>query len=282
MEHGNAYEGLVAELVARRREHCFPLGIRRTVRQITDRTLALLFPHFSDTHRCDSSAIADEIHALEGALQKLLDDLHESGLPHPGPVIPKFLELLPEIYSHLALDARAIHEGDPASVSVDEVILSYPGFFAIAVHRVAHALHQLGYPLLPRLLGEHAHQATGVDIHPGATIGRSFFIDHGTGVVIGETAIIGNGVRVYQGVTLGALLVEKRLANRKRHPTIGDNVVIYANATILGGSTVVGHDTVVGGNAWITESVPPFSVVGRHSDVRPRRPGDDADIEFHI
>jgi serine O-acetyltransferase len=194
----------------------------------------------------------------------------------------EFLQQLPDIYHALLLDARAIHQGDPASVSVDEVILAYPGFYAVAIYRIAHTLHQLGYPLLPRLLTEHAHKQTGVDIHPGATIGRSFFIDHGTGLVVGETAVIGNGVKLYQGVTLGALVVEKAMANRKRHPTLEDNVVVYANATILGGETVIGHDTVVGGNAWVTETVPAFSIVGRHTDVRPRRPASGEEIEFNI
>jgi serine O-acetyltransferase len=143
-------------------------------------------------------------------------------------------------------------------------------------------LYSLGFPILPRLLSEHAHHHTGIDIHPGATVGRSFFIDHGTGIVIGETAVIGNGVKLYQGVTLGALVVQKSLSSRKRHPTLGDNVVVYANATILGGETEIGHDSVVGGNAWITESIPPFSIVGRNSDVRPRKPGLETDIEFNI
>ncbi len=147
---------------------------------------------------------------------------------------------------------------------------------------MAHELHHLGFPLLPRLLSEHAHRETGVDIHPGATVGRSFFIDHGTGIVIGETAVIGNGVKLYQGVTLGALLVQKELATKKRHPTLGDNVVVYANATILGGETVVGNDTVIGGNAWVTESVPAFSMVSHNSEVRPRKVGMDTEIEFNI
>jgi serine O-acetyltransferase len=131
-------------------------------------------------------------------------------------------------------------------------------------------------------LSEYAHHHTGIDIHPGATIGRSFFIDHGTGIVIGETALIGNGVKLYQGVTLGALLVQKELATKKRHPTLGDNVVVYANATILGGDTEIGNDTVIGGNAWVTESIPAFSMVAHNSKVRPRKLGSEADIEFNI
>jgi serine O-acetyltransferase len=179
-------------------------------------------------------------------------------------------------------DADALFYGDPAAKSVDEVILTYPGFYATAVYRIAHCLHQLGYPLLPRLLTEHAHEKTGVDIHPGARIGRRFVIDHGTGVVIGETTVIGNRVKIYQGVTLGAAVVKKEDSDRKRHPTIEDDVVIYAGATILGGDTVVGHDSVIGGNAWLTQSVPPSSVVSRRAEVRTRqREGDDG-LDFII
>ncbi len=155
-------------------------------------------------------------------------------------------------------------------------MLTYPGFYAIAIYRVAHALHLLGMPLLPRLLTEFAHQRTGVDIHPGATIGRRFVIDHGTGVVIGETTVIGDGVKLYQGVTLGALVVEKSLSDKKRHPTLEDDVVVYANATILGGDTVVGRGSVIAGNAWLTQSVPPQSVVTRRTEVRPASSGTDA------
>jgi serine O-acetyltransferase len=190
---------------------------------------------------------------------------------------------LPDIYAWLRQDAEAIHQADPAARSVDEVILTYPGFYAIAIFRVAHALHALGMPLLPRLLTEFAHQRTGVDIHPGATVGRRFVIDHGTGVVIGETTIIGDGVKIYQGVTLGALVVEKNLSNKKRHPTLENDVVVYANATILGGDTVVGWGSVIAGNAWLTQSVPPQSIVTRRTEVRHR--GSDAELgelEFHI
>ncbi len=156
---------------------------------------------------------------------------------------------------------RAIYEGDPAAKSYDEIIFSYPGIFAIAVYRVAHKLFELGVPLLPRIMTEYAHSETGIDIHPGAKIGERFVIDHGTGVVIGETTAIGKNVRIYQGVTLGALSVPKdeteRLRGMKRHPTIEDDVIIYSGATILGGKAVIGARSVIGGNVWITESVPP-------------------------
>ncbi len=172
-----------------------------------------------------------------------------------------FFDAFPKIYEALEDDAQYIFENDPAAQSVEEVKFSYPGFFAIAVYRMAHELVKHGVPLIPRIWTEYAHSKTGIDIHPGAEIGRNFFIDHGTGIVIGETALIGNNIKLYQGVTLGALSVTKDLQNKKRHPTIEDNVVIYANATILGGQTVIGRDSLIGGNVWITESVAPNSVV---------------------
>ncbi len=168
---------------------------------------------------------------------------------------------LPTLRRDLIADANFIVDSDPAATSVDEVILAYPGFLATASYRLAHLVRTLGVPLLPRLITEHAHLRTGIDIHPGAEIGVPFAIDHGTGIVIGETAKVGVRVRVYQGVTLGALSVEKGLASAKRHPTIGDDVVLYANATVLGGRTVVGTGSVVGGNVWLTRSVPDRAVV---------------------
>jgi len=170
----------------------------------------------------------------------------------------KFLDALPELRTALASDVQAAYEGDPAATGTDEVIFCYPGLYAITAYRVAHRLLGLGAHIIPRMLTEYAHEKTGIDIHPGATIAGSFFIDHGTGIVIGETAIIGERVRMYQGVTLGALSVPKsrRSEGKKRHPTIEDDVIIYANATILGGDTVIGRGAVIGGNTWVTRSVP--------------------------
>ncbi|MBI5582425.1 MAG: serine acetyltransferase [Deltaproteobacteria bacterium] len=172
-----------------------------------------------------------------------------------------FFKRLPTVKTQLLQDIQAAYEGDPAAKSCTEIIVSYPGFFAVTVYRIAHALHLLGIPLLPRMMTEYAHSRTGIDIHPGAEIGEAFFIDHGTGVVIGETTTIGNRVRLYQGVTLGALSLPPKAGdlfrNKKRHPTIEDDVIIYANATILGGETVIGAGSVIGGNVWLTESVPP-------------------------
>jgi serine O-acetyltransferase len=180
----------------------------------------------------------------------------------------RFIEALPAIYQSLLKDAQAIYTFDPAAHSIMEVMAAYPGFYAITIHRVAHQLWIQQLPFLPRLLAEIAHSETGIDIHPGATIGSAFAIDHGTGIVIGETSIIGNGVKVYQGVTLGAINVAKEYAQTKRHPTIEDNVVIYSGATILGGDTIVGHDSVIGGNVWLTYSIPPKSVVYHKSEVK--------------
>lgn len=183
-----------------------------------------------------------------------------------------FLSKVPEIRQALALDAQAFYDGDPAAKNVEEVIYCYPGFYAIMVYRIAHTLLQLGVPLMPRILSEQAHGLTGTDIHPGAVIGRRFFIDHATGVVIGETTVIGNNVKMYQGVTLGAKSFPKDergrvLKGHKRHPTIEDDVTIYPNATILGGDTVIGKGATVGGNAYITESIPANTLVKQEDPV---------------
>ena len=181
-------------------------------------------------------------------------------------VAVRLLESIPELRKTLAEDVQAAFDGDPAAKNIDEIVFCYPGLSAIAVFRIAHELFRLGVPLIPRMMTEYAHGKTGIDIHPGATIGRRFFIDHGTGVVIGETTHIGDGVKIYQGVTLGALSFPRDadgniLRDLKRHPTIEDEVVIYANATILGGNTVIGHHSVVGSSAWITESIDPYTTV---------------------
>jgi len=176
-------------------------------------------------------------------------------------IVESFFDELPAIRRALSLDMQANFRGDPAAKSEDEVILSYPGFQAITVHRLAHYFWDAQVPLIPRMMSELVHGNTGIDIHPGAAIGESFFIDHGTGVVIGETTVIGNNVKLYQGVTLGALSVRKEEGSRKRHPTIEDDVTIYSHATILGGETVIGRGSIIGGNVWITESVPPNTKV---------------------
>ena len=206
-------------------------------------------------------------HRLDCMLAPLLPELQRD----KEDILDEVFLRLPSVYEMLLLDAKSISDNDPAAVSVEEVIALYPGFMAISTYRIAHSLALCGIPLLPRMLTEFAHGQTGIDIHPNAVIGHPFFIDHGTGVVIGETTHIGNNVKLYQGVTLGATHVSKSLASRKRHPTIEDNVVVYANATILGGDTVIGHDSVIGGNAWLVRSVPPYSQVYHQSKVEVRQ-----------
>ena len=181
-------------------------------------------------------------------------------------IVDEFLAALHEVRRLVETDVQAAYDGDPAATSRMEVVMAYPGLYAVTIHRLAHVLYTLKVPIVPRVMSELAHSKTGIDIHPGATIGERFFIDHGTGVVIGETTIIGRNVRLYQGVTLGGLSFDKDsngalVKGLKRHPNIEDNVVIYANATILGGDTTIGHDSEIGGNVWIKESVPPYSRV---------------------
>jgi serine O-acetyltransferase len=185
----------------------------------------------------------------------------------PVDLTDRLMGRMPEIKTILLKDASFMFESDPAARSLEEVIAIYPGFFAIYCYRIAHELERMSVPLLPRMITEYAHKITGIDIHPGAVIGTPFSIDHGTGIVIGETTSIGNHVKVYQGVTLGALSVDKSKASRKRHPTIEDNVILYAGCTILGGNTVVGHHSIIGGNVWLTESVAPFCVVYHKSEI---------------
>ncbi len=202
-----------------------------------------------------------------------------------GEMAHVFMARLPEMRDLLNLDVEAAYDGDPAAKSFDEVIFCYPGFRAVGVHRIAHVLWEMGVPLMPRMMAEYAHSATGVDIHPGASIGRQFFIDHGTGVVIGETTVIGDNVKIYQGVTLGALSFPKDSRGRiikglKRHPTLADNVTVYANATILGGETVIGQGATVGGNTFVTESVTADSLVRikpRELHLRSKRDGASDD-----
>jgi serine O-acetyltransferase len=233
--------------------------------------LDILFPQAAECTFGSAGEVRDALDALAAEMRSLLRPLETEMADSPAEVGEAFFAALPEIHRQLEIDAAAIEQGDPAAESVAEVILAYPGFLAIAVHRIAHRFCELGVPILPRVLSEWAHERTGIDIHPGATLGHPVVIDHGTGIVIGETAVIGNNVKLYQGVTLGALSVDKSLASTKRHPTIEDDVVIYANATILGGETVIGRGSVIGGNVWLTASVPPNSTVYHRSEVHVRQ-----------
>ncbi|MCU7552157.1 serine acetyltransferase [Chitinophagaceae bacterium LB-8] len=229
--------------------------------------ISLLFPEVS-MNRFFS------VEEMESEWQKLKDDLgtilnatsacKEQDKKH---IAEAFFEELPRICKILNTDINATLNGDPAARSEFEVIRAYPAFYALSFYRMAHALQKLDVPLIPRILTEWAHSKTGIDIHPGAEIGEYFHIDHGTGIVIGETTKIGKHVKLFQGVTLGALSVDKSLAFTKRHPTVEDHVIIYSNATILGGKTVIGHHSVVGGNVWLTKSVPPGSMVYHNSEI---------------
>lgn len=222
--------------------------------------MGLLFPQFI-RHKLDSAVKYDaHFSKIDFTFRNLLmgfPDLCHDDIS----IVDKFMDYLPELSERLDNDVKAIFNEDPAARSLDEIIRCYPGFYAIAAYRIGHFLHSYKVTLLPRMLTEHAHTHTGIDIHPGAHIGSHFCIDHGTGVVIGETTHIGNHVKLYQGVTLGALSVNKEDAHTKRHPTIEDNVVVYANTTILGGRTVIGKNSIIGGNVWITESVAPDTKV---------------------
>ena len=235
--------------------------------QFIDQILGFMFPEHSRIRYKSESELETAYQSLKSNLFELLMISFDNDETKANEVLSSFWTQLPDIYEGLKKDANAIFIGDPAAHSESEVILTYPGFYAIAVYRLAHIFSTFNVPYLPRILSEYAHRKTGIDINPGAQIGTDFCIDHGTGIVIGETAIIGNNVKIYQGVTLGALSVDKTLALVKRHPTIEDNVVIYANATILGGETTIGTGSIVGGNVWLIESIPAFSRVYHKEEV---------------
>jgi len=213
-------------------------------------------------------AMKDNIGHLSKSFQGITDISCKHKIFDSKKVWENFLTCLPDILKQLNLDANCLFKHDPASNSIEEVILSYPGFFAIAVFRLSHEFYKQDMPLIPRIMSEYAHRLTGIDIHPGATIGSPFFMDHGTGIVIGETTHIKDHVKIYQGVTLGALQVSKDMKNKKRHPTVENNVTIYAGATILGGETVLGENCTVGGNVWLTESVPANSIIYHKAETK--------------
>lgn len=246
-----------------------PFPNTETIISIVKDIQSLIFPGFRTAECLDACSLkyitGERIQRIIGLLtietQKALVYLRKQAAEShcfrlAENTVLSLIEEIPEIRRKIQLDAKAALEGDPAARSTEEIILSYPGLEAILVYRIAHFLYENGVPIIPRIMSEYIHGKTGIDIHPGATIGESFFIDHGTGTVIGETCIIGNNVKLYQGVTLGAISVKKDLCDKKRHPTIEDNVTIYAGATILGGNTIIGKNSVVGGNVWLTESVP--------------------------
>lgn len=213
-------------------------------------------------------SLEDSLIELETVFKELVNIVCWSKAKNCHEIWDDYLHLFPNILEQLKQDAGTLESNDPAAQSLEEVYLCYPGFYATAVYRLSRPLYLKGLPLIPRLMTEYAHKITGVDIHPGADIGCCFFIDHATGVVIGETAIIKNNVRLYQGVTLGALWISKSIKNTKRHPTVEDNVTIYANATVLGGETVIGKNSILGGNVWITKSIPPNSLVYHTPEIK--------------
>jgi serine O-acetyltransferase len=252
------------------------LPSQQSVARIVETLESLIFPGFRAEEKLDMAglryAVGDKVvwltRALGAEVEKSLRytcrirsdcGRHEDCTGEAREIVQDLLDHVPAIRQKLSLDVEAADLGDPAAKSQEEVILSYPGVEVIMVHRIAHELWIRDVAMIPRMMSEYIHNKTGIDIHPGATIGDSFFIDHGTGVVIGETTVIGSHVKLYQGVTLGALSVKKELANKKRHPTLEDDVTIYSGATILGGNTVIGHGSIIGGNVWLTESVPPES-----------------------
>lgn len=246
---------------------------KKTIVDILEKLRSVIIPgYFENTeHRfytveCNISTLLEDV--IYNLIKQItivlkydpeLEDLDTDTLRQKAEEITfDFLETIPTVREYIETDLIASYDGDPASYNKDEIICTYPGFYAILTYRIAHELFLRKVPLIPRIMTEHAHSLTGIDIHPGTTIGKYFFIDHGTGIVIGETTVIGNNVRVYQGVTLGALSTRggQSLRNKKRHPTIKDNVTIYSGASILGGETVIGKDAVIGGNAFITSSIP--------------------------
>jgi len=257
-----------------------PIPHREAIIDILRRLAFILYPGYFIRTRLDSVNLEYYLGQQLIAIYEILSEqiilaIRHDCIRHHQPCVHceqlghqltlEFLRKLPSLRQTLAMDIRAALDGDPAAKGYDEIIFSYPGIRAITIYRIAHELYHLNVPLMPRIMTEYAHSCTGIDIHPGAHIGKSFFIDHGTGVVIGETCTIGNRVRIYQGVTLGAISLSKtdvrKLRSKKRHPSIHDDVIIYANATILGGDTVVGERCVIGGNVWLTHSVVPDTEV---------------------
>jgi serine O-acetyltransferase len=264
----------------------YELPARAAVAQVVERCLAVLFPGYmgGGVARLSPTELRDLVRErvselLTATRRQVYRALHHRQQLQRGTddadcpdcaasadaIAHAFIAGLPELRAACALDVRAAFEGDPAATGLDEILFCYPGTYAIAVYRIAHALARAGAVLVPRMMTELAHERTGIDLHPGASIGQAFFIDHGTGVVVGETSLIGDRVRLYQGVTLGALSVprgqDRPARGARRHPTLEDDVVVYAGATILGGETVIGRGAVIGGNAWVTASVPPGQVV---------------------
>jgi len=277
------YDNFASALLSKRQTHSCTSSLKDESIEFLQEMIDFLFPHFSSKVYYSKEDVLAKIQLMERNLISLLKTLNSNFKNDSAETAKKFFEQIPNVHDNLWADAEFINQGDPASESIDEVILAYPGFFAIIIFRLAHELYKLEVPIIPRILTEYAHEKTGIDIHPGAQIDSPFFIDHGTGIVIGETSVIGKNVKIYQGVTLGAISVDKGLSETKRHPTIEDDVVIYSQAVILGGNTVIGENSVIGGNAWITQSIEPNSIVYNKTEVRVRTNKDfEEPINFII
>lgn len=266
------------KLLDKREIHFCNSSLKKNSINYLNELIDFLFPHFSSQQFYSTQDIIAKLQLLERNLVFLLEGVLEKDIENRRKIAEQFMFSVPEIHDKLWLDAEEIFKGDPAAESIDEVILAYPGFMAIAIYRIAHELYKLEIPIIPRVFTERAHEITGIDIHPGADIDSPFFIDHGTGIVIGETTKIGKHVKIYQGVTLGALSVDKSLVDTKRHPTIEDDVIIYSQAVILGGSTLIGKNSIIGGNAWITQSVPQNSIVSSKMETKVRSTINNFDI----
>lgn len=253
-------EKIIGDIISQKKLPHLKLRIKEKAEAFTNNLFYTLFD--------EDTPVKENMEKLAFDFKELADLVCWEPQKSCGEIWEDYCRLLPGILRKLHKDAVAIAGNDPAANSVEEVYLSYPGFLAIAVYRLSHELYKYKFPLVPRLMTECAHKLTGTDINPGAEIGESFFIDHATGVVIGETAVIKDNVKIYQGVTLGALYVERELRNKKRHPTIENNVTIYANATILGGETTIGANSIIGGNTWLTASVPENSFVTHSPQIK--------------
>jgi serine O-acetyltransferase len=255
-----AIDRIIQRIRSNKQNHLVNFGLRSKTEMFTNELFLILFDAETSVSK-NMEDLANLFKDIYGRIETCEEQDYIS-------IWKRFLVGLPDILEKLNQDAKCLYQHDPAANSVEEVILAYPGFFAIAVYRLSHEFQKNNMPLVPRMMSEYAHRLTGIDIHPGATIGSPFFIDHGTGVVIGESAVIRNHVKIYQGVTLGALQVSKDMKDTKRHPTVEDDVTIYAGSTILGGDTVIGAHSTIGGNVWLTQSVPPNSLVYQTSEIK--------------
>lgn len=266
----NNFLAFAETILSKRETHLCSSSLKKNTIEFLNEIIDFLFPHFSSKDYYSTQDVIAKLQLIERNLISLLKNILKNSNGELREKAEKFMSQIPVIHDMLWLDAEEIYKGDPAAESVDEVILAYPGFMAIVIYRIAHEIYKLDVPIIPRVITERAHEITGIDIHPGAEIDSPFFIDHGTGIVIGETTKIGKHVKLYQGVTLGALSVDKSLTDKKRHPTIEDDVIIYSQAVILGGNTIIGKNSIIGGNAWVTQSVAPNSIISSKMEVRVR------------